>query len=84
MACLNEMGGGVDNESTTVFSYIYIYSETVGGARERNLRENSKEVSSLTERCFKGVMNWESKSSLTFNSLTNPYLSKGQLAYSKK
>jgi len=34
------------------FSHVYIYSETVGGARERNLRENSKEVSSLTERCF--------------------------------
>jgi len=34
---------------------MYIYSETVGGARERNLRENSKEVSSLTERCFKHI-----------------------------
>lgn len=55
---LSEMGGGrVDNEFTTVFSYIYIYSETVGGARERKLQENSTEIAVLLSAALKSLVN---------------------------
>lgn len=33
--------------SLRLFSHIYIYSETVGGARERKLQENSTEIAVL-------------------------------------